>query len=102
MHHETYTKQLEHRAWEGRLVGYSIDSKSYRVYNDETRRVRERRNDILIETPSAMPPPDVGGNDDGEFTYDGNDDLVRDVQNYTFNHYISIPSLLTMPLGTRP
>ena len=49
-----------------------------------------------------MPPPDVGGNDDGEFTYDGNDDLVRDVQNYTFNHYISIRSLLTMPLGTRP
>ena len=41
--HETYTKKLEHRAWEGRLVGYSMDSKSYRVYNAETRRVRESR-----------------------------------------------------------
>ena len=41
VHHATYTKKLEHRAWEGRLVGYSMDSKSYRVYNAETRRVRE-------------------------------------------------------------
>ena len=37
VHHETYTKKLEHRAWEGRLVGYSMESKSYRVYNAETR-----------------------------------------------------------------
>ena len=36
VHHETYTKELGHRAWEGRLVGYSMDSKSYRVYNAET------------------------------------------------------------------
>ena len=48
-----------------------------------------------------MPPPHVGGCDDGEFTYDGHDGMVRDVRNYTFNH-LSIPSLLTMPLGTRP
>ena len=50
-HHETYTKKLEHRAWEGRLVGHSMDSKSYRVYNAETRHVRESRNVIFIETP---------------------------------------------------
>ena len=73
VHHEAYTKKLEHRAWEGRLVGYSMDSKSYRVYNAETRRVRESRNVIFIETPSVMPPPDVGGYDDGEFTYDGHE-----------------------------
>ena len=65
-----------------------MDSKSYRVYNAETRRVRESRNVIFIETPSVMPPPDVGGYDDGEFTYDGHDDMVRDMQNYTFNHSI--------------
>ena len=35
-----------------------------------------------------MPPPDVGGYDDGEFIYDGHDDMVRDVRNYNFNHYI--------------
>ena len=40
VHHETYTKKLEHRVWEGRLVGESMDSKSYRVYNAEARRVR--------------------------------------------------------------
>ena len=28
VHVETHTKKLEHRAWEGRLVGYSVDSKS--------------------------------------------------------------------------
>ena len=51
VHHETYTKKLEHHAWEGRLVGHSMDSKSYRVYNAETRHVRESRNVIFIETP---------------------------------------------------
>ena len=88
MHHETYTKKLEHHAWEGRLVGYSMDSKSYRVHNAETTRVRDSRNVIFIETPSVMCPPDVGGYDDGEFTYDGHDDMVRDLRNYTFNHSI--------------
>ena len=47
---------------------------------------------MFIETPSIMPPPDVGGYDDGEFTYDGDDDMVRDVRNYTFNHFIDSPS----------
>ena len=59
----------------------------YRVYNAETRRVRESRNIIFIEMPSVMPLPDVGGYDDGEFTYDGHDDMVRDVRNYSFNHF---------------
>ena len=49
--------------------------------------MQESRNVIFIETPSVMPPPDVGY-DDGEFTYDGHDDMVRDVRNYTFNHSI--------------
>ena len=64
-----------------------MDSKSYRVYNSETRRVRESRSVIFIETPSVMPQPDVGGYDDEEFTYNGHDDM-RDVQNFTFNHSI--------------
>ena len=54
--------------------------KSYRVYNAETRRVRESRNVIFVETPSAVPPSDGCGYDDGEFTYDGHDDMVRDVR----------------------
>lgn len=87
VHQETYTKKLEHRAWEGRLVGYSMDSKAYRIYNAETRRVRESRNVIFLETPYIVPPPspDVGGYDDSAFTHDSHDDMVRDVRNYTFN-----------------
>ena len=83
VHVETHTKKLEHRAWEGRLVGYSVDSKSCRVYNSSTRRVREMRNVIFVETPSVLPEPDlVSGFDEGEFTYDDYDNMVRDVRNY--------------------
>ena len=58
VHVETHTKKLEHRAWEGRLVGYSMDSKSFRIYNASTRSVRESRNVIFIETPSVLPESD--------------------------------------------
>ena len=79
---ETNTKTLEHRAWEGRLVGCSVDSKSFRVYNS-SKSVRERRNLIFIETPSVLPEPDmVSGFDEGALTYDDYD-MVRDVRNYT-------------------
>ena len=63
-----------------------MDSKSYRVYNAEARRVQESQSVIFVNTPSVMPPPYVGY-DDGEFTYDGHD-MVRDVRNYTFNRSI--------------
>ena len=88
VHEETFIKKLESRAWEGRLVGYSMDSKSYRVYNSQTRRVRESRNVTFIETPARIPSTNDADFDGGEFTYDDHDDLVRDVRNYTFNHSI--------------
>ena len=77
MHVETHTKKLEHRTWtwEGRLVGYSVDSKSFRVYNSSTRSVRESRNVIFIVTPSVLSETDlVSSFDEGEFTYDDYDD----------------------------
>ena len=37
MHVEAHTTKPGRRAWEGRLVGYSVDSKSIRVDNPETR-----------------------------------------------------------------
>ena len=84
VHVETHTKKLKPRAWEGRLVGYSMDSKSFRIYNALTRSVRESRNVIFIETPSVSHEPDlVGDFEEGEFTYDEYDDMVRDVRNYT-------------------
>ena len=86
VHVETHSKKLEHRAWEGRLIGYSVDSESFRVYNSSTRSVRESRNVSFIETPAVLPEPDlVSGFDEGEFTYDEYDDMVRDVRNYTSN-----------------
>ena len=39
VHTETYSKKLELKSVEGRLVGYSNNSKSYRVYNPATRRI---------------------------------------------------------------
>ena len=50
---EVHTNKLEYRAWEGRLAGFSEGSKSYRIYNSETRRVRVSQNVISIETPSV-------------------------------------------------
>ena len=93
MHVETHTKKLEHRAWEGRLVGYSVDIKCFRVYNSSTRSVRESRNVIFIETTSILPDPDlVSVFDEGEFTYNDYDDMVRDVRNYTSKLDLSSPA----------
>ena len=86
VHEEIHTNKLEHRAWEGRLVGFSGESKSYRIYNSETRRVRVSQNVIFIEAPSVVPSLDARDFDDGEFTYDDHDDMLRDVRNYTSNH----------------
>ena len=88
VHEETHTKKLGSRAWEGRLVGYSLDSKSYRLCNAQTRLVRESRNVISIETISAPPSLDERGFDDGEFTYADHNDMIRDVRNYTTNHSV--------------
>ena len=37
VHIEIYTEKLGNKAWEGRLCGYSQESKDYRLYNPETR-----------------------------------------------------------------
>ena len=49
---DTYFKKLQLKAMEGRLVGYSNNSKSYRAYNPVTGRIMESRNVIFMETPS--------------------------------------------------
>ena len=48
--------------------------------------MRVSQNVIFIETPSVAPSLDARGFDDGEFTYDNHDDMLRDVRNYTSNH----------------
>ena len=83
VHVETHTKMLEHRVWEGHLIGCRVD-KSFRVYNSSTRRVRESRNVIFIDTSSVLPEPAlVSCFVYGEFTYDDYDDTVSYVRYYT-------------------
>lgn len=92
MHFETYTKKLDRRAWKGRLVGYSLERESFRVYNPETRSIREIRNFTFTETPSVMPEPDlVIRFDGGDFACNEYDDMVRDVRTYTSNLDLSSP-----------
>ena len=54
VHIQTHTKKLEDRSWEGRLCGYSQDTKAYRIYNAKTNKVVESRNVVFIETPSKL------------------------------------------------
>ena len=95
------TNKLEHRAWEGRLVGFSEESKSCPIYNSETRRVRVSQNVIFIEAPSVTPSLNACGFDDGDFTYGDHDDMLRDVENYTSNHSTDSLSLLDLHLVRR-
>ena len=39
----------------------------------------------MAPVPSSL---DERGFDDGEFTYDDQDEMLRDVRNYTFNHSV--------------
>ena len=102
VHIERRTKKLALKAVEGRLVGYSSNSKSYRVYNPAIRCIIESRNVIFIETPSRLlPPPSEGpqrlmqelppGDDPDPnnkshnrgHNYITDDDFLLDLRNYT-------------------
>ena len=98
VHFEGRTKKTAFKAVEGRLVGYSSNRKSYRVYNPVTRCIMESRNVIFIETPSRLlPPPSEGpqrlmqelppgddrDRDDSGHNYVTDDDFLRDLRNYT-------------------
>ena len=92
VHIETYSKNLELKAVEGRLVGYSNNSISYRMYNPATRRNMKSRNVIFIETPSRLFPPPLKetlqqvnppSNGMGDHNYITDDDFLRDLRGYT-------------------
>eukprot|EP00752_Nemacystus_decipiens_P010633 g9470.t1 len=51
VHKERYGNKLEEKAWEGVMLGYGKDSKSYRIYNPHNRRITESRSVTFIETP---------------------------------------------------
>ena len=43
--------KLENKAWEGGMIGYGKDSRSYRIYNPHSRRITGSRNLTFIATP---------------------------------------------------
>ena len=98
MYIERRTKKLALKAAEGRLLGYSSNSKSYRVYNPVTRCIMGGRKVIFIGMPSRLlPPPSQGprllmqellpgddqGRDNKGYNYITDDDFLRDLRNYT-------------------
>ena len=63
---------LEDRAFEGKLCGYSHNSKAYRIYNPAKGTVVESRNVTFLETPAYTLPPDVTTED-----YHYEEDVLR-------------------------
>ena len=73
VHEERYVKKLTMKAWEGRMVGYGKDSKTYRIWESGTKIV-ESRNVTFIETfPVRLNAFDRDHND-------GNDDTFLDLE----------------------
>ena len=66
VHYERHRDKLEDKAWEGRLVGYSKDSKAYRIYNSTTRQVVESRNVTFIECPDHSIVPTAAATEDND------------------------------------
>eukprot|EP00903_Cladosiphon_okamuranus_P010136 g9598.t1 len=56
VHHERYRKKLDDRAFEGKLCGYGLDSKTYRIFNPSNGTVVESRKVTFIETPPRSVP----------------------------------------------
>ena len=63
VHHETYTRKLDDRAFEGKLCGFSQDSRAYRIYNLAKGTVVESRNVTFLETPAYSLPLGVTSED---------------------------------------
>lgn len=85
IHVDTHTTQLQERFWEGRIVGYSWNSETYRIYNPEMRRVLESWNMDFSETPAtSVPYKDVEDSSNQKSTrlYSDEDYYMLDVFDY--------------------
>ena len=65
VHHERYRKKLDDRAFEGKLCGFGLDSKTYRVFNPSNGTVIESRNVTFIESPPRSVPYQYSTEEDG-------------------------------------
>ena len=72
VHRKTYTRKLDDRTFEGKLCGFSQDSRAYRIYNPAKGTVVESRNVTFLETPVYSLPLDVTPED-----YHYKEDVLR-------------------------
>ena len=72
VHREIYTRKLDDRAFEGKLCGFSQDTRAYSIYNPAKGTVVESRNVTFLETPTYSLPLGVTSED---YHYEG--DVLR-------------------------
>ena len=72
VHREIYTRKLDDRVFEGKLCGFSQDSRTYRIYSPAKGTVVESRNVTFLETPAYSLPLGVTSED---YHYEG--DVLR-------------------------
>ena len=72
VHRETCTGNLDDRAFEGKLCGFSQDSRAYRIYNPAKGTVVKSRDVTFLETPAYSLPLGVTSED---YHYEG--DVLR-------------------------
>ena len=71
VHVETYTPKLGDKAWQGKLCGFSLDSRAYRIYNPAKGTVVGSRNATFLEKPPySMPPAGIDYMDDENYEDD--------------------------------
>jgi len=73
---EKLQRKLEPRTDVGRFVGYTVGGKAYRVLEDETKQVFERRDVLMEENPAKVETSAVGSSAGPRLTaeYDGDKD----------------------------
>ncbi|CAN0457326.1 unnamed protein product [Laminaria digitata] len=92
VHQERYVKKLTMKAWEGRMVGYGKDSKTYRVWESGTKIVDDDgtfleldSSSISLGTQEEMPETeadaetDTGGSQSGGILSDSDEESDSDV-----------------------
>ena len=74
VHIETHTTKLGDKAWEGKLCGFSQDSRAYRIYNPAKGTVVESRKVTFLETPPYSHLPTKGL----DYVHDDEEAYARD------------------------
>ena len=69
VHKERYVKKLTMKAWEGRMVGYGKDSKTYRIWESGTKIVESRNATFVKTLPVELNAFDHDHNGGNDYTF---------------------------------